>query len=298
MSRHLLNPLANKDDPTPSSLDNIPKRLERDLRAYGALLIQQAGIMLEAPQEVMGTAQVLFQRFWFVTSLKHFGIRDIALGALFLSSKLAESPLRIRDIINSFSYLSSLIAYCSTPPFPSPGSFQYTPMDYFATEFYDTKDALVVAEMQILKRLGFQTQVALPYGHLVNYLQVLELAEREEFVSRCWGCLNDMLQTPLPALHPQSTLAISSIYLTSRLSTPPLPLPLSPVPWWTLFDAEEDDILEICETVLQLYEDWKVGEGDGNVWRKLGGLPADKKGVRELVGLGREREEGERGNRH
>jgi hypothetical protein len=29
--------------------------------------------------------------------------------------------------------------------------------------------------MQILKRLGFQTQCGLPYGHLVNYLQVLEL---------------------------------------------------------------------------------------------------------------------------
>ena len=27
------------------------------------------------PQVVMATAQVLFQRFWFVTSLKHFGIR-------------------------------------------------------------------------------------------------------------------------------------------------------------------------------------------------------------------------------
>jgi hypothetical protein len=34
-------------------------------------------------------------------------------------------------------------------------------MDYFATEFYDLKDALVIAEMQILKRLGFQTQCGL-----------------------------------------------------------------------------------------------------------------------------------------
>jgi len=28
-----------------------------------------------SPQVVMATAQVLFQRFWFVTSLKHFGIK-------------------------------------------------------------------------------------------------------------------------------------------------------------------------------------------------------------------------------
>jgi len=65
-------------------------------------------------------------------------------------------------------------------------------MDYFATEFYDLKDALVIAEMQILKRLGFQTQCGLPYGHLVNYLKVLELNGEKELVNMAWGFLNDM----------------------------------------------------------------------------------------------------------
>lgn len=164
----------------------------------------------------MATAQVLFQRFWFVTSLKHFGIKvspavlwfqtidrsklihrepeqDIGLGALFLASKLEESPIRIRDLINAYSYLTSLIEHCSRAPYPPASSFQnYVPMDYFATEFYDTKDALVIAEMQILKRLGFQTQCGLPYGHLVNYLQVLELAKNEALVAQAWGTLSDL----------------------------------------------------------------------------------------------------------
>ena len=115
------------------------------------------------------------------------------MGALFLASKLEESTLRIRDIINCYSYLSSLVAYCSNPPYPPPASFEsYAPMDYFATEFYDLKDALVIAEMQILKRLGFQTQCGLPYGHLVNYLQVLELTGEKQLVNRSWGFCNDM----------------------------------------------------------------------------------------------------------
>ena len=65
-------------------------------------------------------------------------------------------------------------------------------MDFFDNEFYDRKDAMVIAEMQILKRLGFQTQCSLPYGHLVNYLQVLELSLNDEFVKSCWGYVNDM----------------------------------------------------------------------------------------------------------
>lgn len=171
-------------------------------------------------------------------------------------------------------------------------------MDYFATEFYDRKDALVIAEMQILKRLGFQTQTGLPYGHLVNYLQVLELAEDNAVVARCWGYVNDLsvppcpffstatnpanlssLQTPVPALYPQSTIAVAAIYLAARRSSPPLALPLSPVPWWTLFDASEEDVLQICETLLVLYRDWDAN----SVWARAGALPVDKAGVRSRL---------------
>ncbi|CEQ40805.1 SPOSA6832_02454 [Sporobolomyces salmonicolor] len=296
-SRHLLNPLAPLGQPTPSALDGVPPDMERELRAYGALLIQQAGVMLKAPQVVMATAQVLFQRFWFVTSMKHFGIRDIGMGALFLSSKLEESPLRLRDIINAYSYLSSLSQHCSTPPYPPAASFtSYIPMDYFATEFYDLKDATVIAEMQILKRLGFQTQCGLPYGHLVNYLQVLELAGDSELVRRCWGFCNDMLQTPAPALYPQSTLALTAIYLATRLSTPAIALPLTPAPWWTLFDATEQELVDVGGMLLSLYRDWgseildagrEVGEKEAgeSVWKRAGRIPVTKKGVREALAL-------------
>ncbi|KAI9609755.1 hypothetical protein KEM48_002795 [Puccinia striiformis f. sp. tritici PST-130] len=75
----------------------------------GALLIQQAGVLLKLPQIVMATASTLFNDFYFVTSFIHFGIRDISSGALFLASKLEEKPTRIRDIINVYDYLISLI---------------------------------------------------------------------------------------------------------------------------------------------------------------------------------------------
>lgn len=267
------------------------------------------------------------------------------MGALFLASKLEESTLRIRDIVNCFSYLSSLISYCSTAPYPPPNSYEaYVPMDYFATEFYDHKDALVIAEMQLLKRLGFQTQCGLPYGHLVNYLQCLELTGEKELVNRCWGFCNDMcaqtfslylaraldiradlhqripassrLQTPAPALYPQGTLALASIYLAIRLprpaalssssasengtdGPPPPPtliaLPLEPVPWWTHFDATEEELVHITSLLLSLYRDWGgsrsgvIADGgvnvkeEGCVWRRAGGLPVTKSGVREAL---------------
>jgi hypothetical protein len=53
------------------------------------------------------------------------------------------------------------------------------------------KEGLEVGEMQILKRLGFNVHVSLPYGLLVNYLQVLGIAQDTEFCQKAWNYLND-----------------------------------------------------------------------------------------------------------
>jgi cyclin L len=116
------------------------------------------------------------------------------MGALYLASKLEECPLRIRDLINVYDLLVkrsahrviTLTSNSSTVP-----SFRYAPMSYFGNTFYDLKDSVVVAEMQILKRLGFNVNVVLPYGTLVNYMRVLGLTAEEDAVTRAWGYLND-----------------------------------------------------------------------------------------------------------
>jgi cyclin L len=111
------------------------------------------------------------------------------MGALYLASKLEECPLRMRDLINVYDLLLSRTLHAVSASSHKP--FKYSPMSYFSSTFYDLKDALVVAEMQILKRLGFNVHVLLPYGTLVNYLRVLGLTNREDACQRAWGYLND-----------------------------------------------------------------------------------------------------------
>lgn len=110
------------------------------------------------------------------------------MGALYLASKLEECPLRMRDLINIYDLLLQRTAHTLSS---TRIEFKYAPMSYFGSRFYDLKDAIVVAEMQILKRLGFNVQVVLPYGTLVNYLRVLGLTGREDVCTRAWGYLND-----------------------------------------------------------------------------------------------------------
>lgn len=115
------------------------------------------------------------------------------MGALYLASKLEECPIRMRDLINVYDVLLQRTAHTLAVQTGAPHKpeFKYVPMSYFGNTFYDLKDALVVAEMQILKRLGFHVNVVLPYGTLVNYLRVLGLTSREDVCTRAWGYLND-----------------------------------------------------------------------------------------------------------
>jgi cyclin L len=116
-------------------------------------------------------------------------VKDVGMGALYLASKLEECPLRIRDLVNTYDLILQKDTYQLQPNASKP--FTYIPMSYFSSTFYALKDAIVVAEMQILKRLGFNVQVVLPYGTLVNYLRVLGLISREDVCAKAWGYLND-----------------------------------------------------------------------------------------------------------
>lgn len=113
----------------------------------------------------------------------------MGMGALYLASKLEECPLRTRDIINVYDLLLQRTSHILAGK--PDKEYEYTPMSYFGSTFYELKDAIVVAEMQLLKRLGFNMQVVLPYGTLVNYLRLLGLSGNPEVCNRAWGYLND-----------------------------------------------------------------------------------------------------------
>ena len=85
-----------------------------------------------SPQSTMATAQVIFHRFFYVSSMLSFGItvrpappggaklQDISASALYLSSKLNETPLRLRDLINTYLYLQARIKHLLALPADHP----------------------------------------------------------------------------------------------------------------------------------------------------------------------------------
>lgn len=174
-----------------------------------------------SPQRVTATAQVIFQRFWFVTSMRQFSVADVSAACLYLATKIEEHPVPVRKLINVFDYTLQHDRWrmqspdelpwrtrgksrrskgtsngqqdtTSTPTRQHDANFHWQPHSYQSSVFHDYKDSLVVHEMQILKRLGFQLEAQLPYSTLVNYLQILGLGKDKEVVERCWAIVTDM----------------------------------------------------------------------------------------------------------
>ncbi|TPX35757.1 hypothetical protein SmJEL517_g02009 [Synchytrium microbalum] len=227
---------------TPSQRDGISKDFEMDLRAFGCELIESAGILLKLPQVAISTAETLFHRFYYTSSLKKFGIRDMAMASIFLASKVEECPRRLNQIILAFHYSVS----------KAQGVVNYkTPENMFASVSLDMKEGMIMGEINILAKLGFNVRVEHPYGYMINYLQSLGLADDEEFSQMAWNYLNDSYRTNVSVCYQPWTIACAVIYLVARKRA--VPLPRHP-PWYTLFDADIEDMDNIAGHIMCLYQ--------------------------------------------
>ena len=98
-------------------------------------------------------------------------------------------------------------------------------------------------EAQILRTLGFQTHVALPYALAVNYLQTLDAlndAKASSLAKRTFAHLNAALLSPqmLYLTHQPNVLATASIYHAARETGVVLP----DVEWWEVFDVDREEL--------------------------------------------------------
>src|SRR5579859_5382830 len=135
---------------------------------------------------------ILFQQFYYVASLRQHALKvpihwlrnltnckDTITASLFLSSKLLETPSNPQNIINVLLTLQNQ---------PLPGLFTQSAQEH--------QDALFASEMHILKNLGFQVEVKLPYSLAINYIQILGLSDDEKVSQRVWNYCNDLYPHP------------------------------------------------------------------------------------------------------
>lgn len=139
-----------------------------------------------------------------------------------------------------------MVNYVSTyRPGKSTAPNGHSPEECFLSEgtYQSTKLKLVKIEAQILRVLGYQTHVALPYSICINYLQSLDVVTNSsghDLARRAFAHLNSALLSPqLPYLtHQPCSIATAAIYLAAKEVKVKLP----GEEWWEVFDVDREEL--------------------------------------------------------
>lgn len=234
----------------PSQEDGIEADVERELRSFGAGLVQSAGMLLRLPQLTIVSAAVIFQRFYFQKSFADFDVRISATAALALACKLEENNRKLQQVITACHrvQMRALLEEESDNPAyagkPTPG-FEVGSHDYTKN-----KDDVVRAERHILRELQFDMIVLFldhPHKYLLQYVKALECPE---LVQKAWNYLNDSSRTSLCCAYQPHFIALASIYLAARASGTKLP---SRPPWWEAFDIDFKDLRAISKAIMAMH---------------------------------------------
>lgn len=222
---------------SPSRKDGIDEETESVLRLFGCELVQEGGILLKLPQAVMATGQVLLQRFFCKKSFARFNVKRVAASCLWVAAKLEESPKKAQHVLNVFNRVE-----CRRENKP------LELLDPFSKRYEELKVDLIRTERHLLKEMGFICHVEHPHKFIINYL--LQLQAPPELMQEAWNLANDSLRTTLSVRFKSEVVACGVVYAAARRFS--VSLPENP-PWWKVFDAEKDDIEEVCRVLANLY---------------------------------------------
>ncbi len=85
---------------------------------------------------------------------------------MLLTTKLSESPRRIRDVVRVVANYTR-----------ASHAKAFKPLDLDSAEYSEARDGVTDAEAKILTKLAFEVHVEHPHGFLVNYLASMGLVQ-------------------------------------------------------------------------------------------------------------------------
>ncbi|THV80875.1 hypothetical protein D6C86_09906 [Aureobasidium pullulans] len=243
---HITNPLATpyQLQNTASQLDRIPGDLEVSIKFEGSRLIQAAGVLLHLPQELIAEAIIIFARFWLGPeggSLAEYHAKDVIAASVYLVTKPSAHPVSPRRLLSVLAYLNKV-----RPSLDIESVSKVAPEDCFLSEgsYQDGRLALIHTEAQMLRILGYQTHVSLPYAICINYLQALDVFTTTEngqaLAKKAFAHLNSALFSPqlLYLTHQPPSLATAAIYLAAK----EIGVKLPGEEWWEVFDVDREEL--------------------------------------------------------
>ncbi|XP_076674604.1 cyclin Q isoform X2 [Andrena cerasifolii] len=188
--------------------------------------IFECGLKLDAHSLTIATAATLYHRFIKEAAPGGYDNYLIAATCLYLAGKVKDDNLKIRDVMNvSYSTLHR-------------GS---QPLE-LGDQYWSMRDAIVQAELLIMRMLKFQVIPVHPHKYMLHYLRSLQAWFGEEEWSKypvaktSMALLQDFHHSPAILDYPPNLIALACINLALQIYGVVVPLmdECDQQPWFTV----------------------------------------------------------------
>lgn len=200
---------------SPSIVDGMSPADEQSIRSYEMDKIAYYGIELTHSKEMVYTSMMLWHRFYIRRSLRAYDPALLSVACLLLSSKICET-LRflkeeryLRDFVRIYLHRKEGLRA----------------IDFETSQAVEAKEAIVVAERELLRAIEYDFEVELPLPHVASICDTLHASEAtRKFASRA---VTDIMKSTLPLRYSARELAEGAVVMAFRLTGCALPLETS-----------------------------------------------------------------------
>eukprot|EP00118_Oscarella_pearsei_P016947 m.165955 g.165955 ORF g.165955 m.165955 type:complete len:227 (+) comp38904_c0_seq3:182-862(+) len=208
--------------------------------------IFEAVRMLKLSSVCAATATTLYHRFFNVQRLQDYDAHLVATSCLYLASKIAESPRKVRDIVN----VSHRCLHGDDPLLD------------VGERYWKLRDSLVTCEFVVLRALRFQVEVDCPHQYLLHYLKLAsdwlspQVWESHPLPLLCWTLLNDSCHTLLCLHFTGEEVAVGVLYMALRCCCIEIPGQTGRKNWWKVVcrSCDLEKVEQIGCELMEFYE--------------------------------------------
>ncbi|KAL9637351.1 MAG: hypothetical protein Q9164_002252 [Protoblastenia rupestris] len=251
---------------TPSIIDGLPPKKERENRSKGVNFILQVGIMLKLPQITLATASVFLHRFYMRHSMQDVPGRpghhyySMAATSLFLATKVEENCRKMKE----------LVVACVRVAQKDP----YKIVDEQDKEYWRWRDNILLNEDLLLEAICFDLRLESPYKTLYDLLSMFGEENNKRLRNAAWAFISDSCLTTLCLLFASRTIATSALYAAAKHSGVAFPDDDTGRPWWEVIGVDLEDIARACNYMAEVYQGApaKAGRENGLYEKTLGGI--------------------------
>ncbi|KAH7878081.1 cyclin-like protein [Lentinula edodes] len=186
---------------------------EDKIRQNACGFIDAIGSRIGFPRRTIATGQSLYHRFHLFFPRKDFNFHDVALAALYVSTKMHDTLKKPRELLAaSYAIRFPDLLSKSKSPF---GEVDIDTVDPQLVEH--DRQRLLAVERLILETICFNFTSRMPFSYVIKMGRALGASKK--LTKLAWRLAIDSHRTFIPIEYPPHTVALGSIYVAAILGS-------------------------------------------------------------------------------